>query len=165
MIEIYEEKSNMNTNPEIPVTSKATDSDMNQLRNAVLKGAYYDSENQTLIDQSGTQINPKIQQYEDFVNDYSNLFKFQHFSLPVYIGANANVSASVGQIHTPSGYTLLGILPLENGYSDQWQVTYSRYGTGVQAYIKSYHSSDLQATLQCVAVYVKTNYYNQNLVS
>ena len=121
--------------------------------------------NEVLKDGSGKILDPNIPRYENFKKNVNSLFKFQHFSLPVYIGANANVSASIGQIHTPSGYTLLGVLPLENGYSDQWQVTYSRYGTGVQAYIKSYHSSDLQATLQCVAVYVKTNYYNQNLVS
>ena len=40
MIEIYDEKSNMDTHPEIPVTSKVTDSDMNQLREAVIQGVY-----------------------------------------------------------------------------------------------------------------------------
>lgn len=121
--------------------------------------------NEVLKDGSGKILDPNIPRYENFKKNVNSLFKFQHFSLPVYIGGNANISASVGQINKPNGYTLLGILPLESGYADQWQVTYSRYGTGVQAYIKSYYSSDLQATLQCVAVYVKTNYYNQNLVS
>ncbi len=121
--------------------------------------------NEVLKDGSGKILDPNIPRYENLKKNVNSLFKFQHFSLPVYIGGNANISASVGQINKPNGYTLLGILPLESGYADQWQVTYSRYGAGVQAYIKSYYSSDLQATLQCVAVYVKTNYYNQNLVS
>lgn len=30
----------MDTHPEIPVTSKVTDSDMNQLREAVIQGVY-----------------------------------------------------------------------------------------------------------------------------
>ena len=64
MIEIYEEKSNMNTNPEIPITSKATDSDMNQLRNAVIQGIYNDASNNCLKNQTGTQINPVIPRYE-----------------------------------------------------------------------------------------------------
>lgn len=40
MIEIYEEKSNINTDPTIPEVNKITDSNMNQLRNAVIQGVY-----------------------------------------------------------------------------------------------------------------------------
>lgn len=121
--------------------------------------------NEVLKDKEEGILNPKIPRYEKLKENVNDLLKFQHFSFPVYIGGNANVSTSVGQLKTPSGYTLLGVLPLENGYPDQWQVTYSRYGTGIQAYIKSYYGSNLQATLQCVAVFVKSAYYNQNLVS
>ena len=69
MIPIYDEKSNMNTNPEIPSTSKVTDNDMNQLREAVLKGVYNDATNEKLLNQTGEEINPKIQRYENLKNN------------------------------------------------------------------------------------------------
>ena len=72
MIPIYDEKSNMNTNPEIPSTSKATDNDMNQLREAVLKGVYNDATNEKLLNQTGEELNPKIQRYEELKNSTVN---------------------------------------------------------------------------------------------
>ena len=64
MIPIYDEKSNMNTKPEIPSTSKVTGNDMNQLREAVLEGVYNDATNEKLLSQAGEELNPKIQRYE-----------------------------------------------------------------------------------------------------
>ena len=64
MIPIYDEKSNMNTKPEIPSTSKVTDSDMNQLREAILQGVYNDASNEKILSQTGKEINPKIPRYE-----------------------------------------------------------------------------------------------------
>ena len=40
MIEIYEEKENLNTNPSVAETNKVTADDMNQLREAVIQGVY-----------------------------------------------------------------------------------------------------------------------------
>lgn len=40
MIEIYEEKENLNTNPSVAETNKVTAEDMNQLREAVIQGVY-----------------------------------------------------------------------------------------------------------------------------
>lgn len=40
MIEIYDEKENINTNPSIARNNKITDEDMNQLREAVIQGVY-----------------------------------------------------------------------------------------------------------------------------
>lgn len=40
MIEIYDEKENINTNPSIARNNKVTDEDMNQLREAVIQGVY-----------------------------------------------------------------------------------------------------------------------------
>ena len=64
MIEIYDEKQNLNTDPSIAETNKVTDSDMNKLRTAVLKGVYYDNTNENLIGQNGGQLNPKNSRYE-----------------------------------------------------------------------------------------------------
>lgn len=40
MIEIYDEKENLNTNPSIVETNKVTAEDMNRLREAVIQGVY-----------------------------------------------------------------------------------------------------------------------------
>lgn len=40
MIEIYDEKENLNTNPSVADTNKVTAEDMNQLREAVIQGVY-----------------------------------------------------------------------------------------------------------------------------
>lgn len=40
MIEIYDEKENLNTNPSVADTNKVTADDMNQLREAVIQGVY-----------------------------------------------------------------------------------------------------------------------------
>ena len=58
MIEIYEKKENVNTNPELPRINKVIDDDMNQLRDAVLNGVYYDSVNNKLVNCGGAEIKP-----------------------------------------------------------------------------------------------------------
>ena len=40
MREIYNEKENFQTDPNIPEVNKVTDDDMNQLREAVIQGVY-----------------------------------------------------------------------------------------------------------------------------
>ena len=64
MIEIYNEKENFQTDPNIPEVNKVTDDDMNQLREAVIQGVYNDASNNWLKNQTGTQINPVIPRYE-----------------------------------------------------------------------------------------------------
>ena len=64
MIEIYDEKENLNTNPSVAETNKVTADDMNQLREAVIQGVYNDASNNWLKNQTGTQINPIIPRYE-----------------------------------------------------------------------------------------------------
>lgn len=56
MIEIYNEKENFQTDPNIPEVNKVTDDDMNQLREAVIQGVYQgtctDEELETAIAES-----------------------------------------------------------------------------------------------------------------
>lgn len=40
MIEIYDEKENLNTNPSVAEINKVTAEDMNQLRETVIQGVY-----------------------------------------------------------------------------------------------------------------------------
>lgn len=87
-----------------------------------------------------------------------SLIKYKSFSKKVTISANANGAVSLGTLSTPNGYTFIGILPLENGYGDQWLVTYSLYGGAVYAYYKSWYGASLTGTLRCTAIFINTSY-------
>lgn len=122
--------------------------------------------NYVLKDKDGNILNPDIPQYEKFKNKMDDIFKFQEFSLPVEIGANFNGSVDLGEYHTPNGYKYLGVLTNFNGYGDQWQVTYSRYGGNhIYAYIKSYFGATLVSSVECRVIFIKEDYYNANKVS
>lgn len=121
--------------------------------------------NEVLKNKDDEILDPKIPRYEKLKNNINSLFKYKLFSQAVLIGGNANVAVNMGELNTPAGYTFIGVLSMNGGYSDQWQVTYALYGTAIFAYVKSYYNSNLSNTIRCMAVFVKTDYYNQNLVS
>lgn len=104
---------------------------------------------------SQNAVNQGLLSINNFIGD---LFKFQSVNQQVTIGANGNVGSPIANINTPEGYTILGIFPLENGYADQWQVTYAVYQNQVFAYIKSYYAQQLTAFLKCTVIYIKSDY-------
>ena len=121
--------------------------------------------NEVLIDKDNKILDPNIPRYEKLKNKMDNILKFQEFGMAVEIGANYNTSVNMGNLKTPSGYKYLGLVSNSNGYSDQWQVTYGVQGGTVFAYIKSYYNAVLTNSIHCRAIYVKEEYYSQNLVS
>lgn len=91
----------------------------------------------------------------------SSMIKIRRLVKTVSIPVNANASFNMGSLAAPSGYEYVGILPVENGYGDQWQVTYAKYGpNGVFAYVKSYYGATLQASLQCNVVFIKSGLFS-----
>lgn len=133
----YQDKAFLNENSQISSVNKVQDTDLNEIKNVV-------NENDDIF----TQL----------LENFNSLFKFQSVNQQVTIGANGNVGSPIANINTPEGYTLLGILPLENGYGDQWQVTYCSYQNQVYAYIKSYYGQQLSAFLKCTVIYIKSDY-------
>ena len=121
--------------------------------------------NEVLKDNEGKILNPNIPRYEKLKNKMDDVLKFQEFGVAVEIGANYNGSVNMGKVKTPEGYTYLGIVSNNNGYGDQWQVTYSKYGENVYAYIKSYHGATLTSGVHCRVIFVKTDYYSLNKFS
>lgn len=114
-------------------------------------------------DKAGIFYTTKFTGYREWTkmitdNDLHSLFKFQNVNKQVTIGGNGNIGTPIANINTPEGYTILGILPLENGYGDQWQVTYCSYQNQVYAYIKSYYAQQLTAFLKCTVIYIKSDY-------
>ena len=133
----YQDKAFLNENSQISSVNKVQDTDLNEIKNVV-------NEN----DDAFTQL----------LENFNSLFKFQNVNQQVTIGANGNVGSPIANINTPEGYTILGFLPLENGYADQWQVTYAVYQNQVFAYIKSYYAQQLTAFLKCTVIYIKSDY-------
>lgn len=95
----------------------------------------------------------------------NELFKFQYFFKPVVIGANGNIGTIMGALNVPDGYKFIGTLAINNGYGDQWVVTYAKYANNIVAYIASFYNGSLTSQLECMAVFIKEEYYNNNLVS
>lgn len=123
--------------------------------------------NEVLKDKNHKILDPKFPRYEKFKNKMNDIFKFEYItSNNIDVPANANRAINIGSYHTPTGYKLLGFVPLNVGWGDQWQVTFGRYGgDNVWAYIKNYYAAQLTSTVSCTAIYIKSEYYNQNLVS
>lgn len=109
----------------------------------------------------------KIPGYEKFKQDASSFFKFENItSGSIDVPANSNRAINIGTYHTPEGYKYIGVLPLSGGIADAVQTTFSRYSEdSIYAFIKSYYPAQLSFTVACTVIYVKTDYYNQNLVS
>lgn len=151
----FDDKSNMSTNPDIPRINKVIDDDINQLKDVTNTNATNigDTNNLSTSDKSSL-----VNSINELFGTIDGLFKFQSVNQQVIIGANGNVGSPIANINTPEGYTILGILPLENGYADQWQVTYAVYQNQVFAYIKSYYAQQLTAFLKCTVIYIKSDY-------
>ena len=64
-----------------------------------------------------------------------------------------------------SGYTLEGIMSYNNGFGDQFLVSYAVYGTKLLAYVKNYHPAELTFSLGCTLLYLrddlKGQYYSE----
>lgn len=83
------------------------------------------------------------------------LLKRQYFSQSITVVENGVASVTMGAISVPEGYELWGILPDLGGFGDQWTVTFTRYGDGVTAKVKSYFTSTLTSRISCSVVYVR----------
>lgn len=136
MIEIYDEKENLNTNPSVAETNKVTAEDMNQLRTAVIEGVYQgtctdeelaqaiaesDLSNAVLKDKDDKIINPKIPRYEKKFFDLileSDLNEINITDLKLKPNVQLEIIID-GHINAPSGeYTNIILLPNEiNNFS------------------------------------------------
>lgn len=107
------------------------------------------------------KINPNL-----IENKITDVFKLKRYSKSVTIGANAFTNINMGSSADITGYTRVGVIGRENGYGDQWLVSYTIYSNNqVQAMVHSKYTSSLTASLVCYVVYMKTDVYNSILVS
>lgn len=95
----------------------------------------------------------------------NGLFKIKKYTGSITVGGNAFQTLNMGSLSSISGYTFVGILPNQNGFGDQWVVSYGLYGGNVQAMVHSGYSGSLTANLTCYVIWVKTDYYNTILTT
>ncbi len=106
------------------------------------------------------KINPAL-----IENKVTDVFKIKKYSKSITVSANGMTTVNMGTLSVPSGYTFVGILSYENGYGDQWVVSYCRYSGNVQATVHSKYNASLTNSLTCYVLYIKTDVYNTILTT
>lgn len=81
-------------------------------------------------------------------------FIFDTYSKSVTINPG-DQSVTVGALTQRSGYTLLGYINQNGGYTDQWLISYGTYGSNVVAMVHSKYSGTLTQTISCTAIWYK----------
>lgn len=100
----------------------------------------------------------------DILNGTDSIFKLQIMKQSLTVEANAFVNITMGKLNTPNGYTYVGVIPNSNGYGDQWLVSYGSYSGNIVAMVHSKYPAALSAGLTCLAVFIKSDYYNKILI-
>ena len=131
--------------------------------------------NDTNLNQMQANIKNQIDAVEghayDIHNQVNNLktkvdsiFKFKKYEKEITMNATSSKAVTMGSFSVPEGYTYVGCIANENGYGDQFLVTYSKYGENITAMVHNQFASNLTKTLKCIVIYVKEDYYNANLI-
>lgn len=105
------------------------------------------------------KINPKLLD----IDNVTDCFKLRRKSATVQMAANTIMEKALDTVTAITGYTVVSILPFENGYGDQWIVSYSFYGGRVYAMIHNKYSSALTSTLVYYILYIRTDIYDKLL--
>lgn len=94
-----------------------------------------------------------------------NAFKFRKFEKSMTIAANGMTALDMGAINVPSGYSYLGTLPIQCGYSDQWVVSFSNYDNNhIVAMGHSKYGASLTHNVSCYVVYIKDTVKSQMIL-
>lgn len=89
------------------------------------------------------------------------------FNFMRIIGCNKQITIPSGDSSqvlfappTISGYTLAGIMTYNQGYGDQWLISYGIYGGNIVAETRSKYPADLTNYIQVRLLYLRNDYYN-----
>lgn len=90
---------------------------------------------------------------EEFSELNRNRIKYEYFEKSCTCDGSSRAYFDIGTLNIPSGYKLLGILPI-SGREDWWQVSYSvKSDNAINAVVYNYFSSSITATLKLSALY------------
>lgn len=95
----------------------------------------------------------------------NSIFKFKKYEKEVTMNGTSSKAVTMGSFSAPEGYVYLGCIANENGYGDQFLVTYSKYGENITAMVHNQFASNLTKILKCIVIFVKEDYYNANLIT
>lgn len=98
---------------------------------------------------------------EELTKALNDLLKFQEFEKDVTIDSNEYKSVTMGALEIPADYIFLGCIAVNNGYADQFIVSYSNYGSNIVAIVHNRYVVQLSNKLKCKAIFIKKEYYNK----
>lgn len=98
----------------------------------------------------------------NYVNDITlDMFRFRKFEKSMTVPANGMSALDMGDVNVPSGYSYLGCIPIQCGYSDQWVMSFSKYDNNhIIAMAHSKWGAQLTHNVSCYAVYIKDTLKN-----
>lgn len=115
--------------------------------------------------ENGVNILDIITLHGSDISEINDWFRIREYTSSITVAGNSTATIDMGNISTPTGYTFLGVVSNNSGYGDQWIVSYSNYNSKIQAVVSSRYSSSLTNDLVCYAIYLKTSFYNNILLS
>lgn len=130
-------------------------------------------ENLNKIQRDLTEVIDEVQENVGTVQESLNtletkvdgIFKFKKYTKNITISGTSSKSITMGSFSDIEGYVYIGCIPLANAIGDQFLVSYSRYGNNITAMVHNQYAMQLSGDLICVAIFVKEEYYNTNLMS
>lgn len=102
---------------------------------------------------------------EKFYNYPKNWLKIRKIEQSVTIGANGFTNIDFGTLTIPNGYTYIGVVTEENGFGDQWLVSYAKYGDNLVAVVHSKYNVSLNGTLKCKVLFIKTSLIDEFIIN
>lgn len=95
-----------------------------------------------------------MSEQQDMLSELNrNRLKYEYFEKSCTCDGSSRAYFDIGTLNIPSGYKLLGILPV-SGREDWWQVSYSvKSNNAINAVVYNYFSSSITATLKLSALY------------
>ena len=131
--------------------------------NGTLRGSTYTYANYTTTNNTSLITKGTLENVITGKGLIDNIIKINMCSDSVTVLANSIDSYTLRTLPIITGYTFVGILPYNNGYSDQWLVSYGYYNGNIVAMINSKFAYDLTSTLNYSLIYLKDDYYNSNV--
>ena len=86
----------------------------------------------------------------------NNKIKFHTWEKEITVPGTGAYTFTMGGVYNPgSGYTFLGYLNKDGGYTDQWLISYGTYGSNVVAMVYSKYGASLTKDISCTGVWIK----------
>lgn len=120
---------------------------------------------QTEISKVQNGVNALETEVDTLETKVDSIFKFKKYTKNITISGTSSKSITMGSFTNIEGYVYIGCIPLANAIGDQFLVSYGKYGNNITAMVHNQYAMQLAGDLVCVAIFVKEEYYNTNLMS